>query len=139
MVRLTSNTTGSTVDGEPLPEGFKVDGIDLNGNKMTNAWKSLDGDENTRCNQFGAKRYWEIDFGCEVSVAKLRVLWSIACYSGSRHLVVQYEKNGNWEETGSEFVVSDTAIHRQEVSLKGFSARKWRLYRPVGDGNNTNL
>lgn len=143
MVRLTSNTEGSTLDGGPLPEGFKVDGINSTGQELISAWRALDGDVSQRCGQFGVGNFWMVDFGRKVELTKLTVVWSIA--NAGRHLELQCGEYVDGEVVWNEvpvytFVSTIGNVNMtQECEITGIKAQYWRLYRPAGESNQTNL
>ena len=127
---------GGTVDGGPLPEGFDV-------GPQSNAWRAFDGDlEIEHVSQFGGGRFWMVDFGRKVELTKLTVVWHIQ--HAGRHLELQYGEDVGGEVVWNEepvytFVSVGSSITTQECDISGIKAQYWRLYRPEGEVNNTNL
>ena len=135
MVRLTSNTAGSTVDGGPLPTGFRVGDTD-------DAWKMLNGDstETSRV-PFTAGIYYELDFGAEIELV------SLSCYarmngsleSESQYWFVQALIDGEYVKCSANIPINSWNAEGWKTAqvFDGTKARVWRIQR--GGGQNGRL
>lgn len=133
MVRLTSNTSGSTIDGKPLPAGFAIVA-------PSEGWKTLDGTIETKFS-FVSGSFLEIDFGIDVYLVSVRANTRLHATdeSNTRYWTIQALVNGVFVDVSEHILLNgqyDQGWKTGKVN-GNISARRWRLQR--GGANTANL